>query len=230
MAADHVLDAPIWAALHHAQRGIAEISGRAARFEPDVAPFSAIAPDAGPDVWADLAKLAGPGGSVTLFGAAPPPPPGWQVVFELGIVQLAEAAVEAGPDPDAVVLGPGDVPEMLDLVRRTDPGPFRARTIETGTYLGLRHEGALIAMAGERTRPPGWTELSAVCTDPQYRGRGLGSRLVRAVVHGVRERGERAFLHASVTNVGAIRLYEALGFALRRQTRVRTFAASVDAG
>ncbi|MGI5243432.1 GNAT family N-acetyltransferase [Dactylosporangium sp. CA-139066] len=233
MADDDVLDAPIWAALHHQQRGLAEIIGRAARFRPDVAPFCAIAPGAGPEVWSDLAKLAGPGGPVTLFGEVPPAPPGWAPTFDLGIVQLVEESVEAGPDPQAVVLGPRDVPEMLDLVRRTDPGPFRARTIETGTYLGLRHEGALVAMAGERTRPPGWTEVSAVCTDPAYRGRGLGGRLVRAVVHGIRARGERAFLHAAATNAGAIRLYSALGFRLRRDTQVRSFAGpggSVDAG
>jgi GNAT superfamily N-acetyltransferase len=233
MADDDVLDAPIWAALHHAQRGIAEISGRAARFRTDVAPFSAVAPGAGAEVWADLATLAGPGRPVTLFGEVPPVPPQWPVTFELGIVQLVDEGVAAGPDPEAAALGERDLPEMLELVRRTDPGPFRARTIETGAYLGLRHEGALIAMAGERTRPPGWTEVSAVCTDPQYRGRGLGSRLVRAVVHGVRARGERAFLHVADTNVTAIRLYEALGFRLRRHTRVRSFlvpGGSVDAG
>ncbi|GAA4252079.1 GNAT family N-acetyltransferase [Dactylosporangium darangshiense] len=229
MAADHVLDAPIWAALHHAQRDLAEITGHAARFHPDVAPFYAVAPGAGSAVWPDLAKLAGPRAPVTLFGEVAPPPPGWRVTFELGIVQLAEASIEAGPDPEAVVLTPADMPEMLDLVARTDPGPFRPRTIETGTYLGLRHEGALIAMAGERTRPPGWTEVSAVCTDPAYRGRGLASRLVRAVVHGVRARGERAFLHSAATNTSAIRLYEALGFELRSTTRVRSYTL-VDAG
>ena len=232
MTDDDVLDAPIWAALHHAQRGLAEIGGRAARFQPDVAPFCAIAPEAGEEVWADLAKLAGPG-HATLFGETPPVPPGWELAFEAPIVQLAEESVAAGPDAEAVVLSAADVPQMLDLVRRTDPGPFRARTVETGTYLGLWHEGALIAMAGERTRAPGWTEVSAVCTDPRYRGRGLAGRLVRAVVHGLRERGERAFLHATATNTDAIRLYETLGFGLRRTTRVRSFTVpggSVDAG
>jgi predicted GNAT family acetyltransferase len=90
-----------------------------------------------------------------------------------------------------------------------------------GTYLGLRHEGALIAMAGERMRPPGWTEISAVCTDPAFRGRGLATRLIRAVAHGIRARGERAFLHAGVTNTGAIRLYESIGFELRRRPTFR---------
>ena len=89
-----------------------------------------------------------------------------------------------------------DVPEILDLVARTQPGPFRPRTIELGTYLGFRHDGALVAMAGERLHPAGWTEISAVCTDPAYRGRGLATRLVSAVGAGIAERGDRVLLHA----------------------------------
>jgi ribosomal protein S18 acetylase RimI-like enzyme len=104
---------------------------------------------------------------------------------------------------------------MLDLVARTRPGPFLPRTPELGTYLGIRRGGRLVAMAGERMHPPGWTEVSAVCTDSAYRGQGLGARLVRAVVAGVRARDESAFLHAAATNTGAIRLYESLGFRLR---------------
>ncbi|MFD9074916.1 GNAT family N-acetyltransferase, partial [Streptomyces lasiicapitis] len=98
---------------------------------------------------------------------------------------------------------------------------FRERTIELGTYLGIRHEGALVAMAGERLHPPGWTEISAVCTDPAHRGRGLASRLVLAVAYGIRERGETPFLHTAARNTGAIRLYESLGFRLRRHIPFR---------
>ena len=100
-------------------------------------------------------------------------------------------------DPEAVRLGPADVPEMLDLVARTQPGPFLPRTITSGTYLGIRRGGALVAMAGERMRPPGWGEISAVCTDPAHRGQGLAGRLVRAVGAVVRERGDVPFLHAA---------------------------------
>jgi predicted GNAT family acetyltransferase len=104
------------------------------------------------------------------------------------------------------------VPEILDLVERTKPGPFAKRTIEMGRYLGIRREGRLIAMAGERLRPPGWTEVSAVCTDPDFRGQGLAARLTLAVAAGILERGELPFLHAAATNTNAIRLYEGLGF------------------
>ncbi len=88
-----------------------------------------------------------------------------------------------------------------------------------GTYLGIRRDGELVAMAGERLHPPGWTEISAVCTYERFRGRGLGTRLVLAVAAGIRERGETPLLHAAASNVNAIRLYESLGFALRRHTR-----------
>ena len=105
---------------------------------------------------------------------------------------------------------------MLALVGRTRPGPFLPRTIEMGTYVGLRRGGSLIAMAGERLHPAGWTEISAVCTDAAFRGQGIGTRLVRAVAMGIRDRDERPFLHAAATNETAIRLYLALGFEVRR--------------
>lgn len=112
---------------------------------------------------------------------------------------------------------------MLDLVARTQPGPFLPRTHEMGTYLGIRRGGALVAMAGERLRPPGWSEISAVCTDPAHRGLGLGSRLVRAVGAVIRERGDVPFLHATATNTAAVRVYEGLGFTLRRTVEFAAF-------
>jgi predicted GNAT family acetyltransferase len=101
-------------------------------------------------------------------------------------------------------------------VERTKPGPFLARTIELGSYFGIRRDSVLIAMAGERLRPPGWTEISAVCTDVEYRGKGLASRLMKAVGAGILARSERPLLHAASDNTNAIRLYQDLGFSPRR--------------
>jgi ribosomal protein S18 acetylase RimI-like enzyme len=145
-------------------------------------------------------------------------PEGWEITFRIEGVQLVDDGLDAAPDPEAVRLGRADVPEILDLIARTQPGPFLPRTIEMGTYLGIRRDGALVAMAGERLHPPGWTEISAVCTDPAARGQGLATRLIGAVAHGIRQRGETPFLHTSAANTSAIRLYESLGFRLRRTT------------
>jgi ribosomal protein S18 acetylase RimI-like enzyme len=218
----HVLDDSIWESLtgHHAR--FAERHGRAVRYQPDVAPFVALEDPADEHCWEDAAALVGPTGAVTLFGVATPPD-GWKPAFFGHIVQMVDTAVRATPDPEAVVLGPGDVPEILDLIERTDPGPFRQRTIETGTYLGIRRGDRLVAMAGERQHPPGWVELSAVCTDPEFRGQGLASRLILAVSAGIKARGETPFLHTMASNTNAVRLYESQGFTLRLRSVVGSF-------
>ncbi|GAA2488375.1 GNAT family N-acetyltransferase [Streptomyces longisporus] len=213
----HLLDNPAWAALTGPHASFAERVGRAARYRQDVAPFYAVTDTGDPRAWADLATLVGPGGTASVRGVTEAPA-GWEVLRTGHGVQLVDTRLRAEPDPEAVRLGPDDVPEILDLVARTQPGPYLPRTVEMGTYLGIRHSGRLIALAGERLHPPGWTEISAVCTDPAYRGRGLATRLVRAVAAGIKERGERPFLHARATNADAIRLYESLGFTLRRRT------------
>lgn len=216
----HPLDNPAWTALTGPQARFAERHGEALRYPPDVTPWAAIAT---PDAWRDLAQLAGPEGSAVLVGDVGTPPPDWETEMRLAGVQLDGAGVDVAPDDESVVLGAADVPEMLDLVARTQPGPFLPRTHEMGTYLGIRRGGALVAMAGERLRPPGWSEISAVCTDPAFRGAGLGSRLIRAVGAVIRERGDVPFLHAAAANREAVRLYEGLGFTLRRTLEFAAF-------
>ena len=214
----HPLDAPVWTSLTGAHRDLAEGGDLGRRYPVDVSPFCALADPREERAWEDLRAVAGAGAEVLLPGLQGPLPDGARLVRDLPGVQLvATAALRAAPDPAALVLGEADVPELLDLVRRTRPGPFERRTRLLGTYLGVRDEqGRLVAVAGERLHPPGFTEISAVCTDPAVRGRGLASRLVRAVAAGVLARGETPFLHAAATNTGAVRLYESLGFRLRR--------------
>jgi predicted GNAT family acetyltransferase len=124
----------------------------------------------------------------------------------------------APPEPDAriVPLTDADAPEMLALARLTEPGPFFERTHQLGDFFGIRLEGRLAAMAGERMKPPGFTEVSGVCTHPDYRGRGLAGALTRRVCAQIVARGETPFLHAIASNTTAIRLYEELGFSYRR--------------
>ena len=213
----HPLDNPVWASLSTAHEHLAEGRGGGRRYPADVSPFCGLADRSSAQDWSDLAQVAGRGASLLVPALDVAPPPGFELVSALPGVQLtATAALRPAPAPEAVLLGEDDVPDMLDLVQRTRPGPFGARTRLLGTYLGVREEGRLIAMAGERLHPPGWTEISAVCTDPAARGRGLASRLVLAVAHGITTRGERPLLHAAAENARAVRLYESLGFALRR--------------
>ena len=219
----HVLDNPARAALLGPHAHLAVRRGRVVRYRPDVAGFVTMPADPGPGDWQDLADLVGPGARVALSAITTPAPPDWEIVLEMAGVQLTGERIRTAPDADAVRLDDADVPDMLDLVARTEPGPFLPRTIEMGRYLGIRRNGRLVAMAGERLRPAGWTEVSAVCTDPAYRGQGLASRLVLAVAAGIVDRGDIPFLHARASNTNAIRLYETLGFQLRRRTRFAVF-------
>jgi len=215
---ERVLDNPARAALTGPHAHFAERRGRILRYPVDVTPWLALPDEPDADDWADVAALSGPGTEIPLLGFRGRVPDDWEITFDIDGVQMVDDGLAAAPDPEAIVLGPADVPEMLDLVERTKPGPFLPRTVELGTYLGIRRNGALVAMAGERLHPPGWTEISAVCTDPAARGEGLASRLILAVAHGIRERGETPFLHTGAGNTAAIRLYESLGFRLRRTT------------
>ena len=216
----HPLDTVMRSALTGPHAAFAQQRGKVLRYPADMSPFVGLPDGPDEDDWADLATLVSPGETIATAGTALEPPDGWQVAARIPTLQYVDDGIAAAHDEDAIRLTTADVPEMLDLTERTKPGPFLPRTIEMGTYLGLRREGRLVAMAGERMRVPGWTEISAVCTDPGWRGQGLGTRLLLAVAAGIRDRGETPFLHVMASNVDAVRLYEALGFRLRLRTEI----------
>ncbi|MCA0157779.1 GNAT family N-acetyltransferase [Tsukamurella sp. M9C] len=207
-----VLADPVNSALSGPHARFRQASGRIQRYHPDVSVFYGHPRELTDEDYADIARLTGADRIALLRDRSAPLPARWTVVETIGLVQYDGSAVETAPEPEAARLTAADVPEMTALVERTKPGPFLPRTIELGTYLGIRDaDGALIAMAGERMHPQGWTEISAVCTAPEARGRGLASRLIRAVAHGIRERGDVPFLHTSDDNP-AQKLYDAMGF------------------
>jgi ribosomal protein S18 acetylase RimI-like enzyme len=212
------LDNVVWHSLVGPRSHLAERRGEAARFDPGVSVFAGLTDDAPPSAWNDLADLVGPGGSAVLGRRTLQIPEGWETALAVpGVQMLAGPSLDVSlpDDPQVELLGPDDVDDMVALVAATDPGPFERRTVEFGGYVGVRQDGRLIAMAGERFRCAGYTEISAVCTDAAYRGRGLASLLTRAVAAQIRGRGEEAFLHAAASNTNAIRLYQTLGFTLR---------------
>jgi ribosomal protein S18 acetylase RimI-like enzyme len=212
-----LLDNAVWHSLRHSHRQLAEHEGQAARYDPDVSIFGAIGdPEAG---WLDLEQVVGSSGVAVLFRAEIPPlPAGWTRLdggrgLQMVLHELATVDVPAGWRP----LGPADVGEMLALVELTRPGPFGVRTVELGGYVGVFDGDRLVAMAGQRLAPPGFREVSAVCTHPDFRGRGLAAGLSAIVARGILDRGERPFLHHASDNDAARRVYEALGFRFRRQ-------------
>lgn len=211
------LDVPVWSALNGRWRLLAQGDDAALRLDPAIGPFAA-ARDEAPDSQSALAALCVPGEEIWLVQRAPiAPPPGLDVVATPELLQMAAPALTPGQHSiDYIELGAADGAEMHALASLTRPGPFEARTHELGGFIGVRSGGRLIAMAGERMRPDGACEVSGVCTHPDHRGCGLARALMAAVARRIVARGDMPFLHVYPSNVGAIALYESLGFTIKR--------------
>jgi len=212
----HVLDKPAWSALTSRHADLAEGGSLARRYQPSIVPFAAMLDNA-PQSLQALAALVSAGDSIVMLQAD-------EIALPVGFTVLSSAAgvqmVADGPhqrvcDERVQPLTASDAAAMLALATLTKPGPFSLRARELGDFWGVKVEGRLVAMAGERMKLPGYTELSGVCTHPDARGRGFGRLLSQVVAGQITARGQVPFLHAYAANAAAIALYESIGFRVR---------------
>ena len=212
----HPLDRPVWTALATGWACVAEGDARARRVRADIGPFAAPA-DTAPESLAALAALIPGGGSIRLMERGPiPTPPGATMLDRAACVQMiADGAPPPAPAFAFQLLSDADALAMRALAALTEPGPFHHATHTIGRYVGVRREGALVAMAGQRMHAERFIEVSGVCTHPDARGEGLAGGLMRAVMRRIVDEGGVPFLHAYASNAAAIALYERLGFRLR---------------
>lgn len=217
----HPLDHPVWNALTTRQQALAEGGALARRYPPAMAPFAAMADMSAPN-FAALGALMSGSDIAVLFTPDPVTAP---AEFKILLAETAEQMIGTpAQSPPGVVeivtLGGHDVAAMMALTELTKPGPFSLRTHELGTFLGIRIEGQLVAMAGERMKPAGYTEITAVCVHPNHRGRGYGQMLLAAISRQITARGEIPFLHVFSNNESAIALYRRQGMEIRRRLHV----------
>lgn len=217
----HPLDAPILSSLKGRHKRFSIGVDGAYRYDPAYAVFGAVE-DQSDKAMLGLAELALLGDVALMDADAPDRGPALALCSDNeGVQMVVERAVKA-PEIDAeiVALGADDADDMLHLATMTEPGPFFLKTPMLGDFYGIRIDRQLVAMAGERMKPDGFTEVSGVCTHPDYRGKSYGGALTHRVATEIADRGETAFLHTYARNTAAIALYERLGFKHRRNVRM----------
>jgi len=214
-----LLDNPIWQALNSYHRHLAIFGKFAACYQPEIFFVSGMAENNSPG-FDDLRNLVEIDELTAVIGKLPNNLPAWEIEENFPLAQMICDNLKPAQHVEAIRLTEADVPDMLALISIAQPGPFLPRTIEMGHYLGLRQNGQLVAMAGERMHLPGFCEVSAVCTHPDYRGFGFGGSLTTMVAESIISRGEVPFLHVATTNEIAIKLYQKLGFRFRAELQL----------
>lgn len=221
----HILDRPVWNALHTGWSHIAQTQDAATRLSPDYGPFAGMA-DASAESAEALGAFIPEGGEFWLVEAdlALANPIGLAPARQAELVQMLANEIVGDSAPlDIVPLGEEDAAEMLALATLTKPGPFARHTNRLADFVGIKEDGRLVAMCGERMQLPGYSELSGLCTLPDYRGGGYGAGLMRYVSRRILERGDTVFLHAYAANVATVALYESLGFSIRARVMTSIF-------
>jgi ribosomal protein S18 acetylase RimI-like enzyme len=212
----------VWHALSGTQAHLACGTDTIRRVLPGYSAIIAMADPLRPD-WAAIRPLCEVGERLYCLDWQGEVPAGWELAADTRMCLMRWEGVEPNPDDAlaAVALGAADLPQVLDLVAATKPGPFGPRTIEMGEYFGVVEDGRLLAMAGERLHAGTLCEVSGVCTDPAFQGRGLARRLMSLVIRRQLRRGQTPFLHVASSNARARSLYQSMGFRVYREMALR---------
>lgn len=216
-----MLDNPMWNSLATRQAPIAQVHGGARRYPPAVAPFAGVG-EVSEASSNDLRALISPGEKVGILSVIPSLDGGWTLVKEIEIHQYAwPDELQGKESSDAVLLGEEQIPAMIELTTLVYPAYFRPETARLGDYFGVLVDGRLAAMAGIRMSMDGYQELSAICTHPDFRGRGFARALTQHLVWHVQQQSDVPFLHTEFDNSSAKKLYESMGFLLRAKLPFR---------
>ncbi|MBB6109828.1 putative GNAT family acetyltransferase [Mucilaginibacter lappiensis] len=216
---EHLLDNPIWNALISGNNNLAYGNSQVKYFAQNVAPFvgfenySVANFNTLHDLVTEQRVLAVVSAEEITIPAQ------WKVLNNMKILQM----VFDGPIPpetlnhELITLQDQHIPAMLSLTKMTNPGPFTERTIDFGNYKGIFHNDELIAMAGYRTQPSPYIEVSAVCTHPSYHGKGYAGTLINYHIRQIIAASGIPYLHSRTDNATAIKLYQKLGFVARKE-------------
>ncbi len=221
----HVLDNPIYAALSTGNELLSNGVENSLFFPQDIGPFVGLKENSANE-FSTLYEITPAGRTFVLFSHTPVSAPApWKMTGDMQIWQMVYQGTYAPMNEPRgfVELDETHVPAMLALTKQTDPGPFLERTIQFGNYIGFIQKGKLVSMAGQRLKPSPYIEISAVCTHPDHIGKGYASKLVQEQVKRISQQGDIPFLHVKKDNVSAIKVYERLGFSIRRLIYVSIF-------
>lgn len=218
----HILDNMIWNAITTGNNDIAIVDGEIGHYNPDIAPFAGLKEFTD----SNLRKLydfipVDRRVAISSLEKVNYNESMWELLQALDITQMVhEYSLNTfiTKNSDLIVpLTDEHIPQMLELTVLTKPGPFLERTIEFGNYFGIFVDGKLAAMAGQRMHPVPYMEVSAVCTHPDFRGRGYAKALMLHVMKIILDNSFIPFLHVLTSNTTAIQLYESIGFRTRRK-------------
>jgi ribosomal protein S18 acetylase RimI-like enzyme len=232
----HVLDNPIWESLqtHHAQYALRDKG--IGRYPREVGPFLGMSAESA-GAPASLANLMIPGEVVYFIQHWPALDEEYEVHrYDLMPQLVCETRLNAVAGPEITVLTNEHHADMLALTGLVYPGYFRQRTPEIGNYIGIYQDGKLAAMAGERMRCHQYQEMSAICTHPDFLGRGYAQRLLAILTNRTLDRGVTPFLHVDRANTRARSVYDRLGYQERAAlpfasvTRLKTSVSNPTAG